>query len=103
MRAVLDMLGDKARDMTARGENIITAGAPGERPLASEYVGRFNVRRMPDDPACVRVSLGTLRGVPDGEEDSYCVIRGRPLEAIALLEGALRALRSAQMYRDPSA
>lgn len=89
-----DELRRRAEDMTRRSENRITAGTPDERASALEVrVEGLVLRRLADDPAAVRLSLGQSRSQPDVR---YCVIRGTPAEALAVLRRALVALEQAQ-------
>lgn len=74
--------------ITEQGE---TAGLPSEKLLCEEIVKGVLVRRMPDDPACLRVSLG--RALIPGGDGPYCVYRGDRRAVILLLEDALAAVK----------
>ncbi|MHC4372399.1 MAG: hypothetical protein ACYSW8_32760 [Planctomycetota bacterium] len=80
----------RATDMMTKGEAEITVGKPGERVLAGFIKYGVNVRRMADDPDCLRISVGGIPGLP---QSRYLVFRGDPAECLALLERAARALR----------
>ena len=80
----------KAEAMSAAKLNTITAGKPGEQVLHEEQVGTILVRKLPDDPDCLRISIGEPHLVGPG---AYVVIRGRTSSAIELLERALAALK----------
>lgn len=80
----------RAEEMTERGENTITAGGMRglqELPLSEYDVGGMLVRKMPDDPDCLRVSLGDPAPAPG----AYLVYRGDIGAAIDLLSRALKA------------
>ena len=89
----LDALRRKASEMTARGENLITAGAPHERDLLAMHRGGFNIRRLPDDPLALRISIGEAHD--KDIESAYLVFRGDPKTITALLRRALAALDGA--------
>lgn len=91
---VIERLTKKAGEMTVEGSNTITAGAPGEKSLTEEQVGVFLVRRLPDDPDCLRISIGEPNALVPG---AYVVIRGQLESAIELLERALCALKVSKM------
>jgi len=54
-------LGRLAAEMTERGENRITAGLPGEAPLAEWRARGLTVRKMPDDRWCLAFPCVSLR------------------------------------------
>lgn len=87
-----DALKQKAEEMTARKENLITAGKPGEKELFAQQVGLIFVRRLPDDPLALRISIGEARDV---EESAYLVFRGDPEWVMELLDRAVSAMRAA--------
>ena len=89
----LSALRKKAEEMTARGENLLTAGAPAERALLDVQVGGFMVRQLPDDPFALRISIGEA---PNKRlfESAYLVYRGDRRAIEALLVRALNALRA---------
>lgn len=70
-------------------EASITAGGPGEQELSRAVVGPFIVKRLPEDPLALRISIGQ----PHAAEGAYLVYRGEPAANLALLERALAALR----------
>jgi hypothetical protein len=93
----LGRLKKKAEEMTAERTNIITAGHSGEKQT-QEVVGTFLVRKLPDDPDCIRISIGQPTDWPSpsgalAEVASYVVVRGRIDDAIDVLERALCALK----------
>lgn len=67
----------------------ITAGAPGERALLDTVVGPIVVKRLPEDPLALRISIGQ----PHSGAGAYLVFRGDPAAIRALLECALAAFR----------
>ncbi len=85
----LENLGQRAVEMTRDGTNKITAGKPGEPVVYQNTVGNFLVRKLPDDPDCVRVSIGLVR---DSNSQGYVVVRGRFAEVQEALNRALHAL-----------
>ena len=87
----LSELTRRAEALTKAGLNRITAGEPGEEPLSEKDTGGVLVRRLPDDPLCLRVSMGEALPQLLG---SYCTFRGDPAECIALMERCLQALRA---------
>lgn len=87
----------RANKMTDAGENQLTAGKPGEAALAEGRHGRFTVTRMPDDPPCLRISIGHA---PNIDDSGYVVFRGDPRLCRELLRDALEALQRAVLtYR----
>lgn len=88
--ANLDALQKRARELTANGQNIITAGAPGEEPIGVEETPHAFLTHLPDDPLALRISIGEGRDVPGSR---YVVLRGDPAECLDLLERAAMALR----------
>lgn len=90
----LQELRRKAEELTARGENLITAGAPNERALFERTRGGFLLRQLPDDPFALRISIGEAHDKRMGES-SYLVFRGDRETIEALLRRALAALSGA--------
>lgn len=87
----MEALKQRAEAMVAKGESTITAGKPGEEPLARWQSNGMLCRRMPDDPQGVlRISIGGGDLMDGG---GYLVLRGDPRECRRLLQRALRALR----------
>lgn len=86
----LKELADKAKTMIADGRSTITAGAPDEEVIAEKLVGTIMVRRLPDDPHCLRISVGEGHRIADS---AYLVFRGDPSDIESLLVRALAALR----------
>ena len=86
----LAALEEKAKKMTAAGENYVTAGAPGEVPLLERKVGRIHVCRLPADPMAVRISIGACFEVAD---TNYFSFRGEPDDVEQLLLAAVEAIR----------
>lgn len=82
---------DRIRDLQERGGNRITAGAPGEQVLGEWQHGDVLVRKLPDDPLALRISIGQATGIGEG---AYLVFRGGRAECIHLLERALAALKA---------
>ena len=85
-------LEEKAKRMTQEGSNTITAGAPGEEPLAKWSANRMAVTQLPaDEHGVLRLSLG---GILDGRPGpwGYLVFRGDREQCRKLLERALRAI-----------
>ena len=81
-----------AEEMTARGENLITAGAPNEE-AKEETRGGFLIRQLPDDPLGFRrISVGEAHEKRLGES-AYLVYRGDRTLIKALLQRALNALQ----------
>lgn len=81
----------RAREMVERGQSRITAGGPGEELLLSVAVYGVHVTRLPDDPDCLRISLGE---VLDEDAVRYLSFRGDPGKCLDLLERATNAMRS---------
>ena len=78
--------------MTAKAQNLITAGKPGEVPLASADVYGVHVQQMPNDELCLRVSIGEATSV--GDRFRYLVFRGDPDDVLALLQRAKLAMEA---------
>ena len=83
----------RARRMMAAGESHITAGKPGEKPLAEHMaVNEMFVSQLADDEQGVlRISIGGgilhVRG-----QGNYCVFRGDRVKCRFLLQMAIAAL-----------
>jgi len=88
-KTLLAKLEPKAIDMTEGKENLITAGADGERELFCRRIGRITVRRLPEDPQCTRISVG---GAPGLSRTNYLVFRGSSDEVRRLLQDAVDAM-----------
>ena len=81
----------RSEQLTEQKANTIAAGnLHGEPVLEEATVDDVLLRRLPDDPLALRISVGG----PDSREDAYCVYRGDRAAVIALLERVLCALRS---------
>lgn len=90
----LDRLRKRAEDLTARGENLIAAGAPFERTLSEVTRGGFLIRQLPEDPLALRISIGEAHEHSPlrREFSSYLVYRGDRDVIVNLLRRALAAL-----------
>jgi hypothetical protein len=86
----LKALEGRAAQAMKDGTSQITAGKPGEEIISEKQVGTFAVRRLPEDPQCLRISIGEGHRIADS---AYLVFRGEPCEVEDLLERALAALR----------
>lgn len=93
-----DLLRKKAEELTARGENLITAGAPFERATMETTRGGFLVRQLPDDPLALRISIGEAHEKRMGET-AYLVFRGDPETIRTLLMRALAAFPEGKRTR----
>lgn len=89
-----DQMRKAAERLTERGENLITAGAPHERPLSESTHGGFLIRHLPDDPLCLRISIGEAPEHRMGDS-AYLVYRGNRHVIRELLRRALYALDAA--------
>lgn len=84
---LLNELKARAKKMMKFGENLITAGAPGETPIREWSKGVMEIKKMPDDPQGVlRISVG------GGVGFDYCVFRGSQDACRTLLKQAWQAL-----------
>ena len=96
--SAMERLRARAEEMTRRGENIITAGAPNERVLHEEDRGGFRLRHLPNDPFGLRISIGEAdMGQLGGEwsgPTAYLTYRGDRSAVVALLRRALAAMES---------
>lgn len=82
-----------AKEMTSRGENLITAGLAGEH--STEMMrGGLLIRRLPDDPFALRLSIGEAHDKRMGES-AYLVFRGDPQACFQLLKRSMAALQAA--------
>ncbi len=91
---LVERLRQRSIEMTAQQANQITAGRPGEI-AQEEHAGRFLICRLPDDPDCLRISIGQAKTVAD--LGAYLVLRGDPKEIHHLLAVALEALTESRM------
>ena len=95
--AIAQELAARAEKMTADGTNQITAGH-GECAIAEEEVKGFGlIRKLPNDPLCLRISIGE---VLDGSGKAYFVFRGDAYRIERLLEQVVRAFRPSQFEGD---
>lgn len=79
--------------MTALKQNIITAGdLHGEKVLHEETIDGILIKRLPDDPLALRISIGAPNLADD--ERGYLVFRGNPRLIEQLLERTLAAFKS---------
>jgi hypothetical protein len=89
--AWLDSLRDKADAMTEAGESQITAGKPGEKPIADYVRAGVRVMQLPDDEhGILRLSIGGHPAAPF--DTAYLVFRGDRGQCQSLLRRALKAL-----------
>jgi hypothetical protein len=79
----------RAEGYAERGDTSITAGVPGEAVLAEEHIGGVHVLQRPDDPDCLRASVGGL-DVPG--QFTYLVFRGDPVAVEEQLRRAFSAI-----------
>lgn len=83
-------LTEKADQMTAAKENIITAGDDDERPIRGWKHSGMSIQQLPDDEQGVlRVSVGGNVGF------GYCTFRGSRKACRTLLQQALAGLSEA--------
>ena len=94
-RKFLDRLSEQAAIAVKNGTSQITAGAPGEQPLATWTASNgVYAAQMPGDPheiASINVKCGQDRLY----QVDYVTIDGTISECIELLEAAIVALREA--------
>lgn len=72
-----------------QAQSEITGGRDGEPVLGQGEKYHVYVTHRPDDPDCLRISVGR----PAGMEAAYLVFRGPRDECISVLERALNALK----------
>jgi len=89
LRQMFSNLEARAKDNLARGDTVVTAGKPGEQALAEERIGDVSVKRLPDDPDCLRVSIG---GPDIPNQFTYLVFRGHPKSAEEQIRRAYEAI-----------
>ena len=82
---------EKAAGMVRNRESEITAGKPGEEAIREQEVDGMLIRRLPDDPLCLRISIGGSPLVPNS---FYFVFRGDATEIEGLLDRAREAFKS---------
>lgn len=87
----LDALRKAAKRLNDLGENLITAGAPGEPLLYERDVSGIHVRQLPSDPFALRISIGEA----NIHDSAYLVFRGDRDKITSLLRRALHALEAA--------
>src|SRR5438128_7229717 len=90
-QAAYERLAELARKMTAEGTNRITAGAPGEHILEEKSRAGVCVRRLPDDPNALRISIGEVIIGGGHGESAYLVYRGNEAAVTRLLVRGLTA------------
>jgi hypothetical protein len=93
--AQLSALQQEARRLTEEGRNRITAGTPGEPVLFEVVQQGVRIRRLPDDPLALRISIGAPPVAPDTGKSAYLVFRGDPKLTVALLRRVLASLEQA--------
>lgn len=89
-QAKLAALRQRAEALNASGENLITAGKPGEISIGELATPHAYVIRRPDDPDALRISIGEGTGIANSR---YLVFRGDPRDCLDLLTKAISALR----------
>jgi hypothetical protein len=87
---IIAALTEESARMLKEGSNRITAGEMGERILFEKETEHTLIRRLPDDPNCLRISIGEANL---STKDSYLVFRGDPLKCKLLLTRMLNAFR----------
>lgn len=85
-----DQLRARADKMTEEGTNRITAGAPGESADNATVDGFGTISKLPDDPLCLRISIGEL--TMQVEPRCYLTFRGDARAVADLLRRAAAAL-----------
>ena len=91
----LQKLKERAEELSARGENLITAGAPGEPVLFERMRGGFLLRKLPNDALALRISIGEAHDKRISEA-SYLGFRGAAEAITTLLRRARAALAGAE-------
>ncbi len=81
----------KAAEIMEKEGSQITAGKVGEESVVEAQVEEVFLRRMLDDPLCLRISIGAAHLLTDS---TYCVFRGDPTPVILLLRKALKAMET---------
>lgn len=89
-KGTMENLEQRMKRMTAEQRNTITAGTPGEKALIETGINGFLIRKLPDDPDCLRISIGEPNHSTPGK---YVVIRGDIERAERVIQEALDALR----------
>lgn len=85
----------KMKEMTERGENTITVGAPGEEVLRRwEHRGVSCAELPADELNVLRLSIGGFKD-EEGRPAAYCHFRGSRPACIETLRMALRAMLNA--------
>lgn len=96
LKQALDNLERRAEGYAERGDASITAGVPGEPILAEERIGDVHIVQRPDDPDCLRASVGGLN-FPD--QATYLVFRGDSMAIEEQLRCAFNAISVFNMRR----
>jgi hypothetical protein len=86
-----DELVERAKAMSKAGENVITAGKPGEQILLEIEDADLLIRQLPDDRFGLRVSIGEANASLGG--GAYIVFRGDRKRVRLLLTRMLNAFR----------
>jgi len=88
---LLKELYKKAEQMTKDKENLIAAGdAHGEEVIREEVHNDFLIKQLPDDPLCLRISLGGRADIKLGSPENYLVFRGNAKLIYKLLRDAYK-------------
>ena len=90
--AIINSLTKRMHQMTAAGTNQITVGSPSESAIWEFEREGWLLRKMPDDPDCLRISIG--EPFTSDKRGRYVVIRGSLDHAQRVLEEALAVVRS---------
>lgn len=81
---------EKVKELSESQQNTITAGVYGEQVLFEYADNDMLLRRLPDDPLAVRISIGEANLSVGG---TYCVFRGDPERAKKILTRSLNAIK----------
>lgn len=95
-----EALSQRAKRMTEAGINRVTAGSPEEKPLFEKQAGSVFIRRFPQDPIALRISIGE-GFIESRGPTAYCVFRGGQGDCIELLERALAAMKECFPGQEP--
>jgi hypothetical protein len=87
---IIQMMSEQATKMLKEGSSRITAGNLGEQVLFEKETDHTLIRRLPDDPGCLRISIGEAN---ISTKHSYLVFRGDPHKCKLLLTRMLIAFR----------
>ena len=91
-REIYKSLQERGVDMMKRRLSTIAAGDETDQVLFEKQNGKVNIKQLPVDPDCLRISIGEAN---TSDREKYLVFRGDPRRARTVLQRMLRELEGA--------